>query len=110
MLDEGQRSVATLYEASDPQLDELIRVLRAAPGCVGCRLTGAGWGGCCVALVELAGASEAERDAQLGSVLRAAHEHYYMKHFPEKAADASWLAQVAFVTQPGPGAAVYHLQ
>ena len=63
-----------------------------------------------MALVEVAGATEAEREAELARLLRAAHEHYYAKHFPDKAADASWLAQVAFVTQPGPGAAVYRFE
>jgi hypothetical protein len=38
------------YEVSIPELDELCALLRAQPGVVGARLTGAGFGGACVAL------------------------------------------------------------
>ena len=40
------------YEASSPALDELVSQLRGTPGIYGARLTGAGWGGCAVALVD----------------------------------------------------------
>ena len=38
------------YEVSIPELDALCEALRAAPGVLGARLTGAGFGGACVAL------------------------------------------------------------
>ncbi|MFC5462568.1 galactokinase [Massilia niabensis] len=38
------------YEVSIPELDELCELLRAQEGVVGARLTGAGFGGACVAL------------------------------------------------------------
>lgn len=39
------------YEVSSPALDEMVRVARASEGCLGARMTGAGFGGCAVALV-----------------------------------------------------------
>jgi galactokinase len=39
------------YEISIPEIEALVRLALAAPGTVGARLTGAGWGGCIVALV-----------------------------------------------------------
>ena len=38
------------YEVSTPALDELVQALRGSPGVHGARLTGAGFGGCAVAL------------------------------------------------------------
>lgn len=40
------------FEVSTPALDELVDDLGAQPGVIGARLTGAGFGGCAVALVE----------------------------------------------------------
>ena len=40
-----------LYEVSTPELDTLVELASNAPGCFGSRLTGAGFGGCTVALV-----------------------------------------------------------
>lgn len=39
------------YEVSSPELDAMAESAWSAPGCVGARLTGAGFGGSCVALV-----------------------------------------------------------
>lgn len=41
-------SLRTLYECSHPNLDEIVRI--SDDYGVGARLTGAGWGGCVVAL------------------------------------------------------------
>lgn len=40
------------YEVSSAELDAMAEACWAAPGCVGARMTGAGFGGACVALVE----------------------------------------------------------
>jgi galactokinase len=50
-------SLRDLYEVSSKELDIMAALLREQPGCYGARLTGAGFGGCCVALME---ASHAE--------------------------------------------------
>ncbi|MCU0485185.1 MAG: galactokinase [Anaerolineales bacterium] len=46
------RSLRDLYEVSCPELDLLVQLTRQIPGCYGARLTGAGFGGCTVNLVE----------------------------------------------------------
>ena len=48
----GHRSLRDLYEVSTPELDTLVELTRSLPGCIGARLTGAGFGGCTVNLVE----------------------------------------------------------
>ena len=45
------------FEASSPALDAMVDLAAALDGCHGARMTGAGWGGCAVALVA-AGAAE----------------------------------------------------
>ena len=54
----GHASLRDLYEVSLPELDALVRLARELPGCFGARLTGAGFGGCTVNLVEAAQASQ----------------------------------------------------
>jgi galactokinase len=50
----GHASLRDLYEVSLPELDALVELARGLPGCLGARLTGAGFGGCTVNLVEAA--------------------------------------------------------
>jgi galactokinase len=45
-------SLRDLYEVSHPALDALVKIARDIPGCFGSRLTGAGFGGCTVNMVE----------------------------------------------------------
>jgi galactokinase len=47
----GHDSLRDLYQVSTPELDALVEIARALPGCYGARLTGAGFGGCTVNLV-----------------------------------------------------------
>ena len=48
----GHASLRDLYEVSCPELDVLVETAKNLPGCYGARLTGAGFGGCTVNLVE----------------------------------------------------------
>ena len=50
LMDESHASLAGDYEVSTPTLDELASHLRRFEGVFGARLTGAGFGGCVVAL------------------------------------------------------------
>ena len=47
----GHTSLSKLYEVSTPELDTLVNLARNLPGCIGARLTGAGFGGCTVNLI-----------------------------------------------------------
>lgn len=48
----GHASLRDLYEVSTPELDALVAIAKDLPGCIGARLTGAGFGGCTINLVE----------------------------------------------------------
>ena len=54
----SHESLRVDYDVTVPESDALVADSRVLPGCVGARMTGAGWGGCTVHLVE-AGAAEA---------------------------------------------------
>ncbi len=55
-------SLRDLYQVSVPELDMLVDIAKDLPGCWGARLTGAGFGGCTVNLVEERHASDFMRD------------------------------------------------
>lgn len=50
LLSESHRSLADDFAVSTRQLDQLVAALRSRPGVLGARMTGAGFGGCVVAL------------------------------------------------------------
>ena len=49
-MTESHRSLADDFEVSTPQMDDLVDDLSSLPGVFGARMTGAGFGGCVVAL------------------------------------------------------------
>ncbi len=51
LMAQSQTSLRDDYEASSPELDIMIEIAEQQPGCLGSRLTGAGWGGATVNLV-----------------------------------------------------------
>jgi len=77
------------YEVSIPALDELVAIAEAG-GAAGARLTGAGMGGCIVAVC---------REEALGGVLAALRERFYA---PRGVADAE--DRHFFVAEPSAGA------
>jgi galactokinase len=50
LLYQSHASLRDLYECSSPELDWFVDRAARAEGVVGARLTGAGWGGCAIAL------------------------------------------------------------
>ncbi|MCB0215856.1 MAG: hypothetical protein H6648_05090 [Caldilineae bacterium] len=57
LMDAAHASARDDYAISCPELELLVGAARQVPGCLGARLTGAGWGGCSVALVEASAAA-----------------------------------------------------
>ena len=51
---QGHASLRDLYQVSCAELDTLVEIATSLPGCLGARLTGAGFGGCTVNLVQSA--------------------------------------------------------
>jgi len=67
-------SLRDLYEVSTPELDALVELARELPGCWGARLTGAGFGGCTVNLVQQSHAEEFIEELRRGYALRTQRE------------------------------------
>jgi galactokinase len=53
VLYESHESLRDNYECSTPELDWFVDAVRGKAGVTGARLTGAGWGGCAIAVGEL---------------------------------------------------------
>ena len=51
LMTESHRSLRDDFEVSRPELDAMVEIALAQEGCHGARMTGAGFGGCAVALV-----------------------------------------------------------
>ncbi|MGQ9730826.1 MAG: galactokinase [Candidatus Zipacnadales bacterium] len=52
LMNESHTSLRDDYEVSCRELEAMVEAAHEAPGCLGARLTGAGFGGCAVALVQ----------------------------------------------------------
>jgi len=52
LMTASHQSLRDDYEASSPELDAIVATALDVSGCLGARMTGAGFGGCAVALVE----------------------------------------------------------
>jgi galactokinase len=52
LMDASHRSLRDDYEVSCAELDAMVEAAWSAPGVIGARMTGGGFGGCAVALVE----------------------------------------------------------
>ena len=94
LMHESHASLRDDYEVSSPELDELVRISETA-GATGARLTGAGMGGCAIALSDEDG---------VGDVLRALEDRYYRTRTYEGGLDDH-----LFVALPSAGASVEDL-
>lgn len=51
LINQSHTSLRDDFEVSNIQLDQIVEIAQATEGCLGARMTGAGFGGCAVALV-----------------------------------------------------------
>ena len=58
LMNDSHTSLRDQYQVSCPELDALVESAQAVPGVLGSRMTGAGFGGCTVSLVEANAVSE----------------------------------------------------
>ena len=56
LMDASHASLRDDFEVSSRELDIMVRCAQRVPGCLGARMTGAGFGGCAVALVDASAA------------------------------------------------------
>ncbi|MEK7325450.1 MAG: galactokinase [Chloroflexota bacterium] len=61
-MNESHRTLRDLYEVSCFELDTMVSIAQNLNGCYGARLTGAGFGGCAVALVAASAAEDFKRE------------------------------------------------
>jgi galactokinase len=94
LMNESHASLRDDFEVSGPELDRLVSLAHGA-GAPGARLTGAGMGGCIVALCAL---------DQVDSVLEALRSGYFVKQPGDEAPED--LDQRLFVAIPSAGASV----
>lgn len=78
LMDESHVSCACDYEISTPELDTLVGICREE-GAVGARLTGAGFGGCAVALV---------RDRDVPDFISGIISRYYHEYLPNERSES----------------------
>lgn len=92
----SHESCRALYECSCEELDELVDTFRAA-GAYGARLTGAGWGGCAVAIVA--------KDA-VQSILDTVKQAFYDPRISAGLITEADMPTTLFATVPSAGAAI----
>lgn len=70
LMNQSHDSLRDLYEVTGKELDALVDAFRKVDGVIGARMTGAGFGGCAVALVRNGSLEACERE--VGAAYRAA--------------------------------------
>lgn len=94
-MDDSHRSCSQLFDCSCPELEELVAAAKRA-GALGARLTGAGWGGCAVCLVE---------DARVEGFLHELRETFFAARVQAGLVRADELDQCLFASKPAAGGA-----
>ncbi|KAE9602554.1 hypothetical protein Lal_00049499 [Lupinus albus] len=97
LMNESHYSCSVLYECSCPELEELVKVCRDN-GALGARLTGAGWGGCAVALV---------KESQVPHFILNLKQSYYQSRIDKGVIKKNDLGLYVFASKPSSGAAIF---
>ncbi|PON93151.1 Galactokinase [Trema orientale] len=97
LMNESHYSCSVLYECSCPELEELVKISREY-GALGARLTGAGWGGCAVALV---------KESIVPQFILNLKEHFYQSRIGKGIINKNDLGLYVFASKPSSGAAIF---
>ncbi|HAT10019.1 MAG TPA: galactokinase, partial [Planctomycetes bacterium] len=87
LMDQSHADLRDKFEVTCAELDGMVAIARALPGCLGSRMTGAGFGGCTVSLV---------RDAAVPAFVSEL-EKRYRAEFPD-------MTPAVYVTRAAAGA------
>lgn len=96
LMNESHYSCSVLYECSCPELEELVKACRDN-GALGARLTGAGWGGCAVALV---------KESLVPQFILNLKEQFYESRVVKGVIEKNDLGLYVFASKPSSGAAI----
>ncbi|KAK1390371.1 galactokinase-like [Heracleum sosnowskyi] len=97
LMNESHYSCSILYECSCPELEELVKICRDN-GAFGARLTGAGWGGCAVALV---------KESIVPQFILNLKEQFYKSRIDNGVIKTNDLGLYVFASKPSSGAAIF---
>lgn len=97
LMNDSHHSCSVLYECSCPELEELVKVCRDN-GALGARLTGAGWGGCAVALV---------KENIVPQFILNLKESFYQSRIEKGVISKNDLGLYVFASKPSSGAAIF---
>lgn len=92
LMIESHASLRDDFEVSSPALDAIVAAALDQPGCYGARMTGAGFGGCAVALVAAADVASFEAAVRTAYRLATGHE---ARIYPTDAAAGAGLTDGA---------------
>jgi N-acetylgalactosamine kinase len=96
----SHESCANDYGISTPELDELVRVMKES-GALGARLTGAGFGGCAVALVD-----DKETEKIISRINNFYYDGYIKSTHPGLTENPLFHSRIVFAIKPSDGAIV----
>ncbi|KAM3341609.1 hypothetical protein P3S68_026575 [Capsicum galapagoense] len=95
LMNESHYSCSVHYECSCPELEELVKICRDN-GALGARFTGAGWGGCAVALV---------KESLVPQFIINLKEQFYQSRIDKGTISKNDLGLYVFASKPSSGAA-----
>lgn len=91
LMTASHRSLRDDFAVSSPALDIMVDIALATPGCFGARMTGAGFGGCAVALVAVDATSS------------------FAEHVADRYAEATDHEPRVYITRAAPGARIVEM-